>query len=568
MGFSNQERINLFTKALAAGVYDANSTAVWYESKFPFTFILDGDSVWTDLASVPDAANLTTARSNAASNPTLIEDYSQTADAIRLTLVAGTNDSTYAAYATYNDTSSELLKNWILPQLVPQSTGTPSIGYSIVLYDGDPASGGTLVSTTDGTTGTGVNKTVGWIFNYASGILILSDDFKSSISDPYIMGFRYIGDTANDGGSGSIGGSISSTQVAYGTGSNTIGGAADFTYDATNNLLEVEKINAQVIIRIRNETGSTINAGSAVYVSAIGSGGVPLVSLADASDSTEMPSVAIVSNNLNTGNNGYGILTGQINGLDGSASNTVFDSTIVVGDIGKTLYVSEVNPGRLTVTKPTGTTDLIQNIGRIIDINGGNVKIAVNNIGRTNDVPNSFSTTGEIDAAELTVNSAYSFPTSDGSDGQILETDGAGNLTFQYPSVSSGFTADETIAEGDLLRAVNSTDAGLTPGRVIKANASELGSAEFIGISMGSATQGNTVRTATSGLISVRFGSAPASSDNGKRVYISTTDGQATLTAPSSSGDVVYQVGTLIGADGADTTPTVDLNFKEIIILG
>lgn len=341
MGFSNQERINLFTKSLAAGVYDANATAVWYESKFPFTFILDGDSIWTDLSSVPVAASLSVARSNASSNPTIIQDYSQNASAVRLTLVAGTNSSTYAAYQTYNDTSSTLLKNWILPQLVPQSTGTPSIGYAISLYNGNPASGGTLITTSDGTTGSGINKTVGWIFNYASGILILADDFNSSITDPYILGFRYIGDTANDGGS---------------------------------------------------------------------------------------------------------------SGPSNSVENT--------------------------------------------------------------------------------------------------------------------YTVDETVDVGQLLRAVNSTDSGLTPGRVILANATELDTSSFIGISKGSGSQGNTVSVATSGLISVKLNSTPVSSDNGKKVYISSSDGSGTLIAPSASGSVVYQVGTLIGGNGSTSTPTVDLNFREIIVLG
>ena len=341
MGFSNQERINLFTKALAAGVYDANATAVWYESKFPFTFILSGDSVWTNLAGVPAAANLTTARSNASANPTIIQDLSQNASALRLTKVAGTNDSTYAAYTTYNDTSSALLKNWILPQLVPQSNGTPSIGYSIVLYDGNPSSGGTLVTTTDGTTGTGLNKTVGWIFNYASGILILSDDFKGNISDPYILGFRYIGTTANSASSG-------------------------------------------------------------------------------------------------------------------------------------------------------------------------------------------------------------------GSSGDVENT----------------YTADETLVTDELIRFVNSTDSGLTPGRVIKANANELDGASFLGVSQGSAVQGGSITIRTAGQASVKFASAPVSADNGKRVFVSTTDGQATLSPPSNVGSAVFLVGTLIGADGSDSTPLVDLMFQEIVVNG
>ena len=199
MGFSTQERINLFTKALAAGVIDANSIAVWYETFFPFSFILDSAQVWTQLPLLRQnpAANLTAARANAAGSLAgTVVDLSQNSSAVRLTEVAGTNKSTYVAYSTYDDKTSPILNNWLLPQLVPQANGSPSNGYAIWLYDGDPASGGSLVSTTAGTSGTGINKTVGWIFNYANGLLFLSDDFRANISDPYIVGFRYIGNTA------------------------------------------------------------------------------------------------------------------------------------------------------------------------------------------------------------------------------------------------------------------------------------------------------------------------------------------------------------------------------------
>lgn len=202
MGFTNQERINFFTKALAAGVVDANSVAVWYETFFPFSFILDAEQVWTQLGTVRQypAANLAAAQANAAGPLAgIVEDRSAAASAVRLTLVAGTNNSTYAAYSTYNDPSSALLRNWLLPQLIPQASGAPSNGYSIALYNGNPNAGGVLISTSAGTTGTGVNKSVGWIFNYANGLLFLSDDFKSSITDPYIVGFRYIGTTAGSG---------------------------------------------------------------------------------------------------------------------------------------------------------------------------------------------------------------------------------------------------------------------------------------------------------------------------------------------------------------------------------
>jgi hypothetical protein len=40
--------------------------------------------------------------------------------------------------------------------------------------------------------------------------------------------------------------------------------------------------------------------------------------------------------------------------------------------------------------------------------------------------------------ASLTINGAYSFPTSDGSSGQVLKTDGSGSLTFQNESGGGG----------------------------------------------------------------------------------------------------------------------------------
>ena len=122
MGFSNQERINANTNALQANVLDANPSSQWYEKRFTFEFALPSSKVYTQLSSIPSASSLTQARTNATNNPTLIEDLSQSSSAIRLTAVTGTNDFTYVAYATYNDTSSARVDNWLQPQAIPQTT--------------------------------------------------------------------------------------------------------------------------------------------------------------------------------------------------------------------------------------------------------------------------------------------------------------------------------------------------------------------------------------------------------------------------------------------------------------
>lgn len=208
MGFSGQEGLNLANKVLQGGVIDANPTAVWYETFFANNFIVDASSVWTALATIRQypASTRAIAQQNVGGPLAgLVEDKTAFENAVRLTQVAGTNSSTWAAYSTHGNASSPLLKNWLLPQLVPQASGAPSNGYAISLYNGNPAAGGTLVTTTAGMSGSGETKSVGWVFNYAGGLLLLSADFRSQITDPWVVGFRYIGPTAGSGG-GNLGG--------------------------------------------------------------------------------------------------------------------------------------------------------------------------------------------------------------------------------------------------------------------------------------------------------------------------------------------------------------------------
>lgn len=227
MAFTNQERINQNSKILAAGVLDANEVASWYESRFPNQFVVGGDKVWLQLASLirlHPAADAAAASAKVA-GPLLgvVEDRSAAAKAVRLTAVPGTNNSTFAAYEVYGDFASKRLDNWLQPQQVPQTSGVPSFGYSARLWKGDPAAGGTEILTTDGASGTGVNNSVAWVWNYANGMLFLSTAFRATITNPdqlYVTGFRYIGATlgASSGGSAREDKSLTytTTQMAVG----------------------------------------------------------------------------------------------------------------------------------------------------------------------------------------------------------------------------------------------------------------------------------------------------------------------------------------------------------------
>lgn len=212
MGFSELERIQIAAKTLAASVKDADPTSQWYESTQFHTAVIPGTNIWTEsgLLRANPAPGPGPASAQALAAGTLsgvVEDRSSTA--LQMSAVPGVNN-TYVALSTLDDFSSTRLDNWISPQFVPLTTGYPSTGYAIRLYNGVPGPSNEVL-TTDGTIGTGIDKTVGWFFDYAGGLLLLSDNFSTTflsqtgntwLGTPYITGFRYIGETA-EGGSGS-----------------------------------------------------------------------------------------------------------------------------------------------------------------------------------------------------------------------------------------------------------------------------------------------------------------------------------------------------------------------------
>jgi hypothetical protein len=66
--------------------------------------------------------------------------------------------------------------------------------------------------------------------------------------------------------------------------------------------------------------------------------------------------------------------------------------------------------------------------------------------------------------------------------------------------------------------------------------------------------------------VPVRFAVAPPASANGSRVYLSTSPGVASLTAPPAVNALV-QVGILVGANGASFTPDVVFEFNVIALI-
>ena len=115
-------------------------------------------------------------------------------------------------------------------------------------------------------------------------------------------------------------------------------------------------------------------------------------------------------------------------------------------------------------------------------------------------------------------------------------------------------TAATTIAVGDLV----SLDSA---GEAILAD-SDTGTDEdayCIGVAATAATATNPVRiyTLAGSLVPVNFAAAPGAAANGQVVFVTATGGEGSVSAPTGSGNIIFKIGILQGADGATTSPAV-----------
>ena len=134
--------------------------------------------------------------------------------------------------------------------------------------------------------------------------------------------------------------------------------------------------------------GVNLSKGDPVYVyGSVGASERLYVDLADAGDSSKMPCVALLDQDLSPNGEGTATVTGKLKNL---ITSPIDGATPTEND---TIYVK--SGGGLTLTKPTGSSNLIQNVGqvgRVSTSSDGNIVVSA--ILRSNDVPN--LTTGKI----------------------------------------------------------------------------------------------------------------------------------------------------------------------------
>lgn len=116
------------------------------------------------------------------------------------------------------------------------------------------------------------------------------------------------------------------------------------------------------------------------------------------------------------------------------------------------------------------------------------------------------------------------------------------------------YTTDDSLVEGDLVYLKTNGNVALAD-----ADTGTLKNAWVTGISTGTFAPAATARIVQihGSLVPIAMTAAPAAASNGLPIYLSATAGKASTSIPGgpASTRVVFIVGVLQGADGADTTP-------------
>jgi len=151
---------------------------------------------------------------------------------------------------------------------------------------------------------------------------------------------------------------------------------------------ELNLDNNDIVIDCKNSTGSQILVGTPVYVSGYYSAnGKALIAPARSDDSTKMPAIGVLNSTIDDGNEGTVGVLGVVSQINTNSF-----------EVGETLYVGPT--GGLTNVKPSGDSELIQNLGRVLRKDASQGKMILLGAGRSNDVPN------VADFNSLTVDSA------------------------------------------------------------------------------------------------------------------------------------------------------------------
>ena len=197
-------------------------------------------------------------------------------------------------------------------------------------------------------------------------------------------------------------------------------------------------------VSAKNTTASTIAKGTPVYITgSVGSGHTVEVAPADAASSGTMASIGLAVTDLAANATGYVRTMGVLEGVSTGAYS-----------VNQTLFVA--SGGGLTNVRPTGTTTLVQNLGRVMRANNNNGTVLIMGPGRTNDVPNRIGTTYLADGTA----SGTTYLRGDQQWSSITAADVSAVPTSRLVNTSTGLTGGGDLSADRTLSVLYGTTAG------------------------------------------------------------------------------------------------------------
>ena len=230
-------------------------------------------------------------------------------------------------------------------------------------------------------------------------------------------------------------------------------------YDGTD---WVNDYNVRNFTKIINKTGDTLYQGNTVYIVDGHNANVANVALADATDSSKMPSIGLVFADIADQGEGVAVTYGKVQNVD--TDNFVE---------GETIYVSNTQVGGFSNIKPTTNGELIQNVGIVVKSDPAQGVVFVTGVGRTNDIPNGTVTTDRADMLYIygeTAASRFAKITPDNFRSNLDQVVNRGNVTsntvqFTNPDVSlvatGNIQANYFLGNANLLSNTVNSDVGV-----------------------------------------------------------------------------------------------------------
>jgi hypothetical protein len=287
---------------------------------------------------------------------------------------------------------------------------------------------------------------------------------------------------------------------------------------------------------VKNTSGGTLTVGTPVYATgSVGASAATEVAGADAGNAATMPAIGVLEQTLLHNDEGFAVPLGMVRGLDTSAYLVNGTAYVAVG-------------GGLTPTRPTGTTDLIQNIGRVVRVHASTGELLVMGPGRTNDVQNLIPTSRLASSGTA---SASTYLRGDQS-WTSLDASHVTTGTLGIARIATG-TSSSTVCIGDDSRLSDDrTASGLrTDTTIVEISSSPAPTAGQVLV----ATSDTSAKwdTLASGSSSIAFANAPMSNTAiNVTSYTALVSKSVTVTAGDSFEIEAY--GTLLNNSGATAT--------------